>query len=219
MRDRASFRIKAGHARRLTGGVIVDVASADQAIVAADAGAAAVAVACFGLRAGEDAIADRATVASVMDRVSIPVIARAPDCAQAQELQALGADYLLERCAEDTVKIDKWNFAIPFICEATSLGDVAGRLDEGAAMICCTGPRPAITAERLRRMSPRGQLSVLLACAAFATQAEAVLMTGAGAQAVFLGTEIFDREDPSSCVRAIADVVRERTGILLNPSH
>ena len=218
MRDRASFWIKADHARQLTGGVIADVVSPAQAIVAADAGAAAVAVGCFGLQRGNDAITDGATVASVRDTVSIPVIARARDRAQAKELEALEVDYLLERCTDDTV-LDKWSFAIPFVCEATSLGDVAGRLDEGAAMICCTGPTLAITAERLRRMSPRGKLSVLLACAGIVTQAEAVVVTRAGAEAVFLGPAIFDDDDPSSRARAIANVVAERAGLLLNHSR
>ena len=126
MRNRASFWIKADHARQLTGGVIVDVVSPEQAIVAADAGAAAVAVGCFGLQRGGDAITDGATVASVLDTVSIPVIARARDRAQAKELEALEVDYLLERCTDDGV-VDKWSFPIPFVCEATSLGDVAGK--------------------------------------------------------------------------------------------
>jgi pyridoxal 5'-phosphate synthase pdxS subunit len=42
MRDEATFRVKAGLAEMLKGGVIMDVVDAEQAKIAEDAGAAAV---------------------------------------------------------------------------------------------------------------------------------------------------------------------------------
>ena len=42
MRDEATFRVKAGLAEMLKGGVIMDVVNAEQAKIAEDAGAAAV---------------------------------------------------------------------------------------------------------------------------------------------------------------------------------
>src|ERR687893_727610 len=114
MRDEATFRVKAGLAEMLKGGVIMDVVDAEQAKIAEDAGAAA-----------------------VMAK------ARIGHFAEAQVLEALEVDYIDESevltPADEANHIDKWAFKIPFVCGATNLGEALRRIGEGAAMIRSKG--------------------------------------------------------------------------------
>ena len=63
--------------------------------------------------------------------------------AEAQVLQAVGVDYIDESevltPADEAHHVDKWEFTVPFVCGATSLGEALRRIAEGAAMIRSKG--------------------------------------------------------------------------------
>jgi len=150
MRDEATFRVKAGLAEMLKGGVIMDVVSAEQASVAEQAGAAAVMAlervpADIRRDGGVARMSDPEMIAQIQEAVSIPVMAKARigHFLEAQVLQALEVDYIDESevltPADESNHIDKWAFRVPFVCGATNLGEALRRIGEGAAMIRSKG--------------------------------------------------------------------------------
>jgi pyridoxal 5'-phosphate synthase pdxS subunit len=62
---------------------------------------------------------------------------------EAQILESLGVDFVDESevltPADETHHIDKFQFAVPFVCGATNLGEALRRISEGAAMIRSKG--------------------------------------------------------------------------------
>src|SRR2546429_9841111 len=150
MRDEATFRVKAGLAEMLKGGVIMDVVTPAQATVAEEAGAAAVMAlervpADIRRDGGVARMSDPEMIAGIQQAVSIPVRAKARigHFLEAQVLQALDVDYVEESevltPADESNHIDKWSFKVPFVCGATSLGEALRRIGEGAAMIRSKG--------------------------------------------------------------------------------
>ena len=150
MRDEATFRVKAGLAEMLKGGVIMDVVDAGQARVAEEAGACAVMAlervpADIRRDGGVARMSDPAMIRGIQEAVSIPVMAKARigHFAEAQVLEALEVDYIDESevltPADESNHIDKWPFKVPFVCGATSLGEALRRIGEGAAMIRSKG--------------------------------------------------------------------------------
>jgi pyridoxal 5'-phosphate synthase pdxS subunit len=150
MRDEATFRVKSGLAEMLKGGVIMDVVTPDQAKVAEDAGAAAVMAlervpADIRRDGGVARMSDPEMIAGIQEAVSIPVMAKARigHFMEARVLQALDVDYVDESevltPADEANHIDKWDFAVPFVCGATNLGEALRRIGEGAAMIRSKG--------------------------------------------------------------------------------
>src|ERR1700753_1607273 len=150
MRDEATFRVKAGLAEMLKGGVIMDVVNAEQAKIAEDAGAAAVMAlervpAAIRRGGGVARMSDPALVKGIQEAVTIPVMAKARigHFAEAQVLEALEIDYIDESevltPADEAHHIDKWGFKVPFVCGATNLGEALRRISEGAAMIRSKG--------------------------------------------------------------------------------
>ena len=150
MRDEATFRVKAGLAEMLKGGVIMDVVDAEQARIAEAAGAAAVMAlervpADIRRDGGVARMSDPAMVKGIQEAVTIPVMAKARigHFAEAQVLEALEVDYIDESevltPADETHHIDKWAFRIPFVCGATNLGEALRRIGEGAALIRSKG--------------------------------------------------------------------------------
>src|SRR3954464_10898644 len=150
MRDESTFRVKAGLAEMLKGGVIMDVVTADQAKIAEDAGAAAVMAlervpADIRRDGGVARMSDPILVKGIQEAVTIPVMAKARigHFAEAQVLEALEIDYIDESevltPADEANHIDKWNFKVPFVCGATNLGEALRRIGEGAAMIRSKG--------------------------------------------------------------------------------
>ena len=150
MRDEATFRVKAGLAEMLKGGVIMDVVDAGQARVAEEAGACAVMAlervpADIRRDGGVARMSDPAMIRGIQEAVSIPVMAKARigHFAEAQVLEALEVDYIDESevltPADESNHIDKWLFKVPFVCGATSLGEALRRIGEGAAMIRSKG--------------------------------------------------------------------------------
>jgi pyridoxal 5'-phosphate synthase pdxS subunit len=150
MRDEATFRVKAGLAEMLKGGVIMDVVDAEQAKIAEDAGAAAVMAlervpSDIRRDGGVARMSDPEMIKGIQEAVTIPVMAKARigHFAEAQVLQALEVDYIDESevltPADEAHHIDKWAFSIPFVCGATNLGEALRRIGEGAAMIRSKG--------------------------------------------------------------------------------
>jgi pyridoxal 5'-phosphate synthase pdxS subunit len=150
VRDEATFRVKAGLAEMLKGGVIMDVVDADQAKIAEAAGAAAVVAlervpADIRRDGGVARMSDPVLVKGIQEAVTIPVMAKARigHFAEAQVLEALEIDYIDESevltPADEANHIDKWPFKVPFVCGATNLGEALRRIGEGAAMIRSKG--------------------------------------------------------------------------------
>jgi len=148
--SKGTFRVKSGHAEMLKGGVIMDVVTAEHARIAEDAGACAVMAlervpADIRKEGGVARMSDPALIKSIMDAVTIPVMAkcRIGHTVEAQILQALGVDYIDESevltPADEEYHIDKWPFTVPFVCGCRDLGEALRRVAEGAAMIRTKG--------------------------------------------------------------------------------
>jgi pyridoxal 5'-phosphate synthase pdxS subunit len=145
-----TFTVKRGLAEMLRGGVIMDVVTAEQAAIAEEAGAVAVMAlervpADIRAQGGVARMSDPALIESIKETVSIPVMAKARigHFAEAQVLEALEVDYIDESevltPADESHHIDKWAFAVPFVCGATNLGEALRRISEGAALIRSKG--------------------------------------------------------------------------------
>jgi pyridoxal 5'-phosphate synthase pdxS subunit len=142
--------LKRGFAKMQKGGVIMDVTTAEQAIIAEKAGSVAVmalhAVPADIRKAGGVArMADPLIISEIIDAVSIPVMAktRIGHFIEAEILEALGVDMIDESevltPADQQFHIDKLRFTTPFICGARDLGEALRRINEGAAMIRTKG--------------------------------------------------------------------------------
>ena len=145
-----TFTVKRGLADMLRGGVIMDVVNADQAKVAEDAGAVAVMAlervpSDIRRDGGIARMSDPLLIEGIQEAVTIPVMAKARigHFAEAQVLQSLQVDFVDESevlsPADEAHHIDKWQFAVPFVCGATNLGEALRRISEGAAMIRSKG--------------------------------------------------------------------------------
>src|SRR5436189_306377 len=150
MRDTATFRVKAGLAEMLKGGVIMDVVNPEQARLAEAAGAAAVMAlervpSDIRKDGGVARMSDPSMIDGIQAAVTIPVMAKARigHFVEAQVLQTLEVDYVDESevltPADERHHIDKWAFNVPFVCGATNLGEALRRIGEGAAMIRSKG--------------------------------------------------------------------------------
>ena len=148
--QQGTFRVKAGLAEMLKGGVIMDVTTPEQAKIAEEAGACAVMAlervpADIRAAGGVARMADPTVVQRIMEVATIPVMAKARigHFVEAQILEALGADYIDESevltPADDKFHINKHNFKAPFVCGAKNLGEALRRIGEGAAMIRTKG--------------------------------------------------------------------------------
>jgi pyridoxal 5'-phosphate synthase pdxS subunit len=150
MRDESTFAVKTGLAEMLKGGVIMDVVTPEQAVIAEQAGAAAVMAlervpADIRRDGGVARMSDPEMIAGIQQAVTIPVMAKARigHFLEAQVLEALEVDYVDESevltPADESNHIDKWAFNVPFVCGATNLGEALRRIGEGAAMIRSKG--------------------------------------------------------------------------------
>src|SRR5216117_822763 len=149
-RQTGTDRVKRGLAEMLRGGVIMDVVTPEQAVIAEDAGAVAVMAlervpADIRRDGGVARMSDPALIEAIKDAVTIPVMAKARigHFVEAQVLEALGVDYVDESevltPADEAHHIDKWAFTVPFVCGATNLGEALRRISEGAALIRSKG--------------------------------------------------------------------------------
>ena len=148
--EKGTWQVKAGHAQMLKGGVIMDVVTKEQAEIAEEAGACAVMAlervpADIRAAGGVARMADPERILSIMDAVTIPVMAkcRIGHIVEAQVLEALKVDYIDESevltPADEQNHIWKHSFTVPFVCGARDLGEALRRIAEGAAMIRTKG--------------------------------------------------------------------------------
>ena len=149
-RETGTATVKRGLAQMLKGGVIMDVVTPDQAIIAEQAGAVAVMAlervpADIRAHGGVARMSDPGLVREIMAAVSVPVMAkcRIGHFAEAQVLEALGVDYIDESevltPADENNHIWKHDFKVPFVCGCRDLGEALRRIAEGAAMIRTKG--------------------------------------------------------------------------------
>jgi pyridoxal 5'-phosphate synthase pdxS subunit len=148
--ERSTWATKVGLARMLSGGVIMDVVTAEHAKIAEEAGAVAVMalervpsdIRKFG---GVARMSDPRLIEGIKSAVSIPVMAkcRIGHFAEAQVLESLEVDYIDESevltPADEENHIDKHAFNVPFVCGCRDLGEALRRIGEGAALIRTKG--------------------------------------------------------------------------------
>ncbi|MBB6096693.1 pyridoxal 5'-phosphate synthase pdxS subunit [Deinobacterium chartae] len=148
--ETASLRIKTGFAEMFKGGVIMDVVTPEQAIIAEQAGATAVMAlervpADIRQHGGVARMSDPGMIKGIIEAVSIPVMAkvRIGHFVEAQILEHLGVDFIDESevltPADESYHIDKHAFKVPFVCGAKNLGEALRRIGEGASMIRTKG--------------------------------------------------------------------------------
>ncbi len=146
----STWTTKAGLARMLKGGVIMDVVTPEQAQIAEEAGATAVMAlervpSDIRAQGGIARMSDPDLILGIKEAVTIPVMAKARigHFVEAQVLEALGVDYVDESevltPADDRYHINKHDFRVPFVCGARDLGEALRRIGEGAAMIRSKG--------------------------------------------------------------------------------
>jgi pyridoxal 5'-phosphate synthase pdxS subunit len=142
--------VKRGLAQMLKGGVIMDVVTPEQAVIAQEAGAVSVMAlekipADIRRDGGVARMSHPAMIKRIMDAVTIPVMAkvRIGHIAEARQLEALGVDYIDESevltPADDKYHLPKNDYAVPFVNGAKDLGEALRRIAEGASMIRSKG--------------------------------------------------------------------------------
>lgn len=149
-RTEGTWEAKAGLARMLKGGVIMDVVTPEQAELAQTAGAVAVMAlervpADIRAQGGVARMSDPDMIKGIQQIVDIPVMAkcRIGHFVEAQILEAMDIDYIDESevltPADEKNHVYKFDFKVPFVCGATNLGEALRRIGEGAAMIRTKG--------------------------------------------------------------------------------
>ena len=148
--SKSTFRTKVGLAEMLKGGVIMDVVTPEQAIIAEEAGACAVMAlervpSDIRKEGGVARMTSLRLIVEIKKAVTIPVMAkcRIGHFVEAQILQQLEVDFIDESevltPADEAYHIDKQLFRIPFVCGCRDLGEALRRIGEGAAMIRTKG--------------------------------------------------------------------------------
>lgn len=144
------YELNKNLAQMLKGGVIMDVTTPEEAVIAEKAGACAVMAlekvpADIRKSGGVARMSDPKMIKEIQKAVSIPVMAkvRIGHFVEAQILEALEIDYIDESevltPADDRFHIDKTKFEVPFVCGAKNLGEALRRIQEGASMIRTKG--------------------------------------------------------------------------------
>ena len=142
--------LNTGLAEMFKGGVIMDVVSPEQAVIAEKAGACAVMAlervpADIRATGGVARMSDPGMIREIIAAVSIPVMAkvRIGHFVEADILQAVGVDFIDESevltPADEVHHVDKKSFSVPFVCGCRNLGEALRRIGEGAAMIRTKG--------------------------------------------------------------------------------
>ena len=147
---KGNFDVKVGLSEMLKGGVIMDVMSTEQAVMAEDAGAVAVMAleripALIRKDGGIARMSNPKMIQNIQKKVSIPVMAkcRIGHFAEAQILEALEVDFIDESevltPADEAKHIWKHDYKAPFVCGARDLGEALRRIGEGAALVRTKG--------------------------------------------------------------------------------
>ncbi len=162
--QKATFRTKIGLAEMLKGGVIMDVANVEQAVIAEEAGAVAVMAlervpSDIRKQGGVARMSDPKMIKEIMQAVTIPVMAkcRIGHISEARILEHLGVDFIDESevltPADEENHVLKHDFKVPFVCGCRDLGEALRRIGEGAALIRTKGePGTGNVVEAVRHM-------------------------------------------------------------------
>ena len=148
--ETGTWQVKTGLAKMLKGGVIMDVVTAEQAVIAENAGAVAVMAlervpSDIRKAGGVARMADPTKIVEIQEAVTIPVMAkcRIGHFVEAQVLESLDIDYIDESevltPADENNHVDKHAYKVPFVCGCRNLGEALRRIGEGAAMIRTKG--------------------------------------------------------------------------------
>lgn len=148
--QKSTWRTKVGLAEMLKGGVIMDVATVEHAVIAQEAGATAVMAlervpSDIRAQGGVARMSDPKMIKDIMKEVTIPVMAkcRIGHIVEAQILEALGVDYIDESevltPADEENHVNKLAFKVPFVCGCRELGEALRRIGEGASLIRTKG--------------------------------------------------------------------------------
>jgi pyridoxal 5'-phosphate synthase pdxS subunit len=143
-------KINDGMAKMLKNGVIMDVSSVEEAIIAERSGACAVMAldmipSKIRKRGGVARMSQISLIKSIKEAVTIPVMAkcRIGHFVEARLLESLQIDFIDESevltPADHCEHIKKGAFSIPFVCGARNLGEALRRISEGATMIRTKG--------------------------------------------------------------------------------
>lgn len=146
----SKYELNKNLAQMLKGGVIMDVTTPEEAIIAEKAGACAVMAlervpSDIRKEGGVARMSDPKMIKEIQAAVSIPVMAkvRIGHFVEAQILESLAIDYIDESevltPADDLYHINKHDFDVPFVCGARNLGEALRRIAEGASMIRTKG--------------------------------------------------------------------------------
>jgi len=145
-----SVSVKYAMPRFLQGGVIMDVVTPEQALIAEEAGACSVMAleripADIKADGGVARMSDPGMIREICNTVKIPVMAKARigHFGEAAVLDSLDVDCIDESevltPADEVNHIRKSQFRVPFVCGAKNLGEALRRIAEGAAMIRLKG--------------------------------------------------------------------------------
>ncbi len=149
-RQTATWKSKVGMAEMLKGGVIMDVVTPEQAVIAEQAGAAAVMAlervpADIRSDGGVARMSDPHMIEGIQKAVTIPVMAkcRIGHFTEARILEAMEIDFIDESevltPADDRYHIRKETYSVPFVCGCRNLGEALRRIAEGAVLIRSKG--------------------------------------------------------------------------------
>ena len=147
---RGSSTLKRGFAHMQKNGVVMDVTTVEQALIAEEAGAVSVMVldklpSDVRKAGGVARTASIRIIQEIMDNVTIPVMAkcRIGHVYEANVLAETNVDMIDESevltPADEYHHIWKWDYTTPFVNGARSLGEALRRVEEGAAMIRTKG--------------------------------------------------------------------------------
>lgn len=148
--SKGTTTVKRGFAHMLKNGVVMDVTSVEQAIIAEEAGAVSVMVldklpSDVRAAGGVARTASANIIREIMDSVTIPVMAkcRIGHVYEARVLAEINVDMIDESevltPADEYHHIWKWDYTTPFVNGARSLAEALRRIEEGAAMIRTKG--------------------------------------------------------------------------------
>ena len=148
--SRGTSTLKRGFAHMLKIGVVMDVTTVEQALIAEEAGAVSVMVldklpSDVRKAGGVARTASIRIIQEIMDNVTIPVMAkcRIGHVYEANVLAETNVDMIDESevltPADEYHHIWKWDYTTPFVNGARSLGEALRRVEEGAAMIRTKG--------------------------------------------------------------------------------
>jgi len=156
--------VRYGFISMLKGGVIMDITSVEQGIIAEEAGAVGVMVLDklpydVRISGGVARTADLNVILRVMESLTIPISAkcRIGHTEEARLLEEIGVDLIDESevltPVDEKAHINKWEFKTPFVNGARSLPEALRRIYEGASMIRTKGePGTGNVAEAVRHM-------------------------------------------------------------------